>query len=206
MIIEMYADLICPWCWIGKQRLERALQHFADQQFKLIWQPFQLHPDWPSEGYAWESFLQLRALSPNVFKHITDVGLSEGIEFDFPAIARVPNTAAAHQLIVHSAQTGFGWRMYEHLARAYFFQHKNLSNPEVLLEVAAGIGIPQTQLRAALQNLQHKATVEQSQTRAAQLGIHGVPFLVFNNRLGLSGAQPVETLIRAIEQGQLVNP
>lgn len=205
LVIEVVSDVICPWCFIGKRRLEKALERVAGKvEVTLNWLPFQLNPGMPREGMPREDYRRAKfgslERSRGLDARVASEGKGVGIEFAFDRIARTPNTFPAHQLIELAQEQGVGNAVVEALFHAYFEDARDVGDVEVLKSIAqtCGVGVPALQARwadeAAAKRL---AEVEESMKA---LGISGVPTFVFDRRSGISGAHPPETLAAAIQE------
>jgi len=191
--IEVASDVVCPWCYIGKRRLEKALVLVQELKFEVRWLPFQLNPDMPKEGmpraeYRKAKFGSLersRALDARVVAE----GRSEGIEFAFERIERTPNTAAAHRLIFLAQDQD---PVVDALFRAYFEEAKDIGDAAVLAEIAARCGVEGWPGKAR--------DVSGLEEEVRGLGISAVPTFVIERKLGVSGAYPAESLAAAMRQ------
>ena len=203
MLIEVYADIACPWCYIGERRLARALAQRPDLPVERHWRPFQLQPGLPPAGLPWAEFVQYKFgglhRAQTIFGQVGAIGAADGITFNFDRIAGAPNTRDSHRLILLAAEHGREWETVEALFAAYFADGRDVSNSEELAAVAAGVGLDGGAVRDFLAGDAHIATVDASQAEAHQLGISGVPFYIFDGRYGLSGAQPVEVFLQALD-------
>jgi predicted DsbA family dithiol-disulfide isomerase len=204
LTIDVYSDVVCPWCWIGKRRLERVLLGMPEIDVALRWQPFRLRPDMLPEGEAWIDVVNTKfggaERAREMFAHVAAAGRSEGLTFDFERITRAPQTMDAHRLIVLAESFGLGWKLSDELFRAYFTNGQDVSDRNVLTELAAGAGLEADTVRVMLEADTHRDTVLTSQVEAGRLGIRGVPFFVLDGRLGISGAQPPEVFVQGIRQ------
>jgi predicted DsbA family dithiol-disulfide isomerase len=193
MRIEVASDVVCPWCYIGKKRLEKALGLVSDLKPEVRWLPFQLNPTMPIEGmpraeYRKAKFGSLersRALDARVIAE----GKSEGIDFAFERIERTPNTSAAHRLIALASNQN---EVVDALFHAYFEDGKDIGDPQVLADIAARCGVQGWPEKA-----QDVSGVEQD---VREMGISAVPTFIFDRKSGVSGAYPAETLANAIRQ------
>src|SRR3954464_8074298 len=199
LTIEIASDVICPWCYIGNRRLEKALA-LLDGEVKPVirWLPFQLNPDMPASGmpraeYRKRKFASLER-GRELDARVAAEGRGEGIDFAFERIERTPNTSAAHQLIDLAQSQGKGREVVDALFRAYFEEARDIGAAEVLQSIAMG---------AAVQGWPSQANAQAVAEREAgvrDLGISAVPTFIFERRLGVSGAQPPEALAAAIRE------
>ena len=198
--IDIYADIVCPWCAIGEARLEKALAQRPDLEVTRRWRPFQLRPEMPADGLPWREFAEEKFgglhNAEAAFAQVTQLASEEGLTFDFSRVASAPNTVDAHRLVLMASHHAKTWRMVHALFRGYFAEGRTLNDLNDLLNIAEGVGLDPEATRAYLQSDANAAEVWESQQEAQRLGISGVPFYVFNGTHGLSGAQPVETFLR----------
>jgi predicted DsbA family dithiol-disulfide isomerase len=206
--IEIVSDVVCPWCYIGKRRLEAALKLFAQAQPgqpepQCSWLPFQLNPDMPAGGMSRADYLQRKFGSPDgggIYERVSAEGQKEGLAFNFKSIARQPNTLKVHALIAAAAGTPVQAVLKEALMIAYFMQGQDLTSDTVLAHIASSAGLASDTAQAVLRDsAAHQAVAEQD-AELRGLGISGVPFFIINRKLGISGAQPAEALLAAMEQ------
>lgn len=201
LTIDVISDVICPWCFIGKRRLEKALGFRAAT---VRWHPFQLNPDMPREGIerktyriqkfgSWERSQELDA-------QVAAAGLGEGIAFHFDKMARTPNTLDAHRVIGLAGERGMQDAVVEALFLAYFTEGRDLSDQATLAEVAAGAGLDRAEVDELLAGDMGLDAVRAGEEQARRLGVSGVPFFVVNGKVALSGAQPSELFLQAFEQ------
>jgi predicted DsbA family dithiol-disulfide isomerase len=205
LTIEAYSDVVCPWCYIGKRRLEQALESSGRQaSARVFWRPFQLNPTMPKAGMDRRVYLEAKFGGPTEMRAIQDrisgAGVSAGIEFAFDRIARTPNTFDAHRLIWFAQQQGRQDAVVEELFDGYFAQGLNIGEPEVLQSLAGRAGLDGPAVGRFLQSQDGIESVRQEEARGRQLGIRGVPYFLVNEKTVVSGAQPVETFLAAIEQ------
>ena len=203
MRIDVYADLACPWCYIGARRLARALALRPDVEVERRWRPFQLQPALPPGGLPWHTFAQEKfggaERAAGAFAHVTAVGAADGLTFAFDRVASAPNTVDAHRLILFAARHGRQWETADALFAAYFAEGRNMNDHEQLVEAASRAGLPSDEVRAFLAGDECADEVAASQAEAYRLGVRGVPFYVLDGRYGLSGAQPVEMLVEVLD-------
>jgi len=207
--VEVYADLVCPWCWIGERRLFSAIdalrEVLADVEFDLIWRPFQLDPGMPDVSMPWSQFVERKfggegAAQP-MFAQVAAAGATDGLNFRFDAMAHAPNTARAHGIVVHVQQHGGNpWPLVEALFAAHFTQGRDIGDTDTLVELAAAHGLNANDVRDIVSTSRYAVDVAQSQREAARLGIRGVPFVVIDGRYGVSGAQPAAVFAQALRR------
>lgn len=204
MRIEVWADVACPWCWIGETRLYRALEQRPDIQPEVVWRPFQLQPDLPPQGLDWDELVRTKFGGPErartMFQHVANAGAADGIEFNFDRVAAAPNTRDAHRLILLAQEAGIGREMAEALFRAYFNEGRDVGKTGVLADVAAGVGLDRDRVARFLAGDQLSRVVDESQAEAGALGVNGVPFFVLEGKYAFSGAQPVETFAAVLDR------
>jgi len=205
--IDVFSDVVCPWCFIGKRRLERALQMFAvqhpDQPAPLVrWSAFQLNPDLAPEGITRERYLSEKFgnRSTEIYERVKAVGQSVGIEFRFDLITQQPNTLKAHSLLMVAENPAQQWSLKEAILTAYFIDGANLSSDSVLTQIAKSVGMTQKDIDAALSEGGIHQAVSDKDRSARELGINGVPFFIFNGTLGVSGAQDESVLLQAMNE------
>jgi predicted DsbA family dithiol-disulfide isomerase len=199
--IEIVSDVVCPWCFIGKRRLEQALAR-TPHATAVIWRPFQLNPDLPEEGVDRALYLQRKfgSAAPDVYARVAAAGAGAGIPFAFERITRQPNTRRAHQLIALAAPGPGQDRLVEALFSAYFLEGVDLTRRDALLDVAQHAGLDRAAASACLADPLAGRAVEQEEWGARALGVEGVPFFIFGRRLAVSGAHEADVLLRAIDQ------
>jgi predicted DsbA family dithiol-disulfide isomerase len=203
--IDVISDVVCPWCFIGKRRLEEALRQFEpharEVSVEVRWRPFQLNPDLPASGMDRAEYVT-RKFGPgarDIYSRVSQVGRSVGVEFGFERIVRQPNTLAAHQLIRLAGQELRQDAMVETLFRAYFLEGADLTDASVLVDLAVRSGLQAQAAQQCLTDQSAREAVVEEEGMARELGVQGVPFFVFNRRLGVSGAQEPTLLLRAME-------
>ena len=203
MTIEVYADIACPWCYVGRARLKRALEQRPERDVTLAWRPFQLQPDLPPEGRDFRSVLEDKFggwdRAQRMFERIRELGADEGLAFNFDAIEVAPNTADAHRLVLWGEEKNVGDALATTLFRAYFSEGRNVSDPAILAECAADAGLDAEAAQTMLEGTAYAEAVRESQTRAERRGITGVPCYVFDERHAVTGAQPVEVFLDALD-------
>jgi predicted DsbA family dithiol-disulfide isomerase len=205
--IDIVSDVVCPWCFIGKRHLETALAELPEMKDVVVrWHPYELNPDLPAEGVARKRYLENKFGGPEraaqIYARVREAGERTGIAFDFDAIARQPNTREAHRLIAWAQANGDADPLVERLFRAYFLEGRDLTDRETLVAVAAEAGVDPAAARNWLESGRGVQEIAQAEARARDLGITGVPFFIFDGRVGLSGAHPPEAIRDAINQAR----
>lgn len=205
--IDVISDVVCPWCYVGKRRLEDALAQWTrahpDQAVPVVrWHPFQLNPDLDPAGMSRADYVSNKfgPRAASVYDRVTAVGASVGIPFNFAGIQRQPNTLKAHALIAVAQAGSEQDRLVQALFDAYFIDNLDLTDDEVLVGVATGAGILSERARQALDDQGLLAQVAQADAKARSLGISGVPFFIVNGQYAVSGAQEPEQLLAAMAQ------
>ena len=203
--IEVVSDVVCPWCYIGKRRLQKALALVQGQIApQVTWLPFQLNPGMPAEGmpraeYRRAKFGSLER-SRQLDARVAAEARGEGIEFALERIERTPNTFAAHQLIDLAQQAGAGGAVVDALFRAYFEEARDVGDRKVLLEIAQAAGLAHAQVEARWADAAEARRVAALEDSMKALGIGGVPTFIFDRKFGVSGAQPPEALAEAMRE------
>ena len=200
--IDVVSDVVCPWCFIGKHRLEKALALTPDIPVEVHWRPYFLN-DWiPREGMAREQYLTTKFGSPERYKGIAQrVGAAaaeEGLVYAADKMKRQPNTLDCHRLIRWAEGIGKAAEMKQRLMDLYFTEGADLTNRAVLVQAASDVGLDPEDVRAALDSDQDVAEVEQEAQSAKEAGIEGVPCFIFGGKFAVSGAQSPEYLAEAI--------
>lgn len=206
--VDVVSDVMCPWCYIGEKRLEKALNALdGEVTVEVRWRPFQLDPTLPKEGRDRQDYLEAKFGGPDkarqVYAAIEDAGRAEAIPFDFAAIAVAPNTLDAHRLIRWAASAGAGvhqTRLVDILFRMYFTEGRNVGDHAVLIEAADEAGMDAAIVAALLQGQADRVAVEQEIATAQQMGVTGVPCFILDGRYAVMGAQSPKAIADAIRQ------
>lgn len=201
MQIDIFSDPICPWCYIGKKRLEaaRALRPGVDLQVR--WRAFQLNPDMPPDGMDRQTYLTVKFggadRARELYGHIKRVGDDVGIPFDFDAIPRTPSTLAAHRLIRFAQDSGAGLAeaLVDRLFAAYFLEAQDIGQTGVLADVAEAAGMERAAVETFLAGDDHAEEVRAEDSFARRIGIGGVPCFILDGKYALSGAQEPESFL-----------
>lgn len=206
MQVEIWSDVICPWCYIGKRRFEMALANFAHREsVKVIWRSFELDPTAPRQhpGTLVELLAHKYGASPQqtaaMNERVTGVAREAGLEYRL-ADARPGNTFDAHRLLHFAAARQLGDRATERMMHAYFCEGFAVGDRTALARLAPEFGISENEALAMLESDAYCEEVRADEARAATFGISGVPYFVLNEKSGISGAQPVETYAAALQQ------
>lgn len=199
MKVEIVSDVICPWCYIGKRRFEKALELLKGEvDVEVVWRPFQLNPGMPREGMPRAEYRKAKFGSVErgrqLDARVAAEGAGEGIAFAFDRMERTPNTLAAHQLIDVAQKQGRGAPVVDALFKAYFEEARDVGDAALLQEIAARHGIEGWPAAASEQEV---AGLEES---FRSLGISAVPTFVFDRKFGVSGARPPEALAEALRE------
>lgn len=207
--VEIFSDVVCPWCYIGKRNVEAALGYYQrayaeERQPEVFWKPYLLHSFIPREGMDRKEYLKRRfpgdANSPAMFERVSRTGRGVGLEYRFDLITRQPNSINAHRLIRFAGGDKSVDPIVEALFHAYFMQGQDISQLEVLTDIAAQNGLDHEQVGSYLASEQDVDWVTAEDARAKKrLGITTVPFLVLNGRKGFSAIQSVDAIFRALE-------
>jgi len=204
--IDVFADPVCPWCWIGKRRLEAALAARPDVEAVIRWRPYQLDPSIPPEGLDREEYLESKfddvARLRATLDQITAIGRDEGIAFLFADITRAPNTLDAHRAIRWAAEEGpvAQGALIERLFEAYFTEAEDISVLDVIGRAAEEAGLDWETLRDRLDSDEDVEDVREEIAQARAIGVEGVPCFIFENKLVVMGAHPPEVLVEAIDR------
>ncbi|MEQ1654640.1 MAG: DsbA family oxidoreductase [Nitrospira sp.] len=201
--IEVYSDVVCPWCYVGKRRLERALTEFGGAA-RIAWRPFQLNPTMPKDGMDRTAYLEAKFGSLDSFRqleeHVLAAGASERIAFAFEKIARAPNTFLAHRLIWLAEREGCQDAVVTSLFRGYFEEGAEIGTIATLIRLAERAGLSKEVAERVLQSEEGTAEVKAEEAAGHALGIRGVPYFLVNGTYAISGAQPVETFVSALKR------
>ncbi|WP_029434084.1 DsbA family oxidoreductase [Blastococcus sp. URHD0036] len=206
MRVEVWSDVVCPWCYIGKRRLETALERFGHRDdVEVVWRSFQLDPSVP-EG---ETHATLPALAAKygrsveemrgTMRHVEETAAGEGLRYDL-ANGVSGNTLLAHELLHLAAERGVQDTAKERLLHAHFEEGRSVFDVDSLAALGAEVGLDEDEVRAALADHRFRPAVEEDIATARALGATGVPFFVVDRRYGASGAQPAELLLQVLEK------
>jgi predicted DsbA family dithiol-disulfide isomerase len=206
MKVEIWSDIVCPFCYIGKRKFEKALEGFAAKdKVEIEWKSFQLDPEMDNkEGLSVHEYLGKRkGGTPADGKRMNDqmaaIAKEVGLEYDFDK-AIINNTSAAHQLLHFAKTKGIQNQMKERLFKAYYTEGKDTGNIETLVQLATELGLNEAETRKVLEENVFAEEVLADQKHAYQVGVQGVPFFVFNNKYAVSGAQQPEAFAQVLQK------
>ena len=212
VVVDVVSDVVCPWCYIGKRRLEAAIakvrESNPDLPFQVRWHAFQLNPDLPADGVDRKAYLEAKFGGPErakqIYERVRAAGRSVGIPFDFDAIERQPNTLQAHRLVAwaQSRSEGDADALVEGLFRANFIEGRFVGSIDELVAIATAAGYGPADADAFLRSDALRAEVAQSDARAREIGIGGVPFFIFDGKTAVSGAQEPAAIVEAIAKAR----
>lgn len=202
--LDILSDPICPWCYIGKSYLDRALTEVPDHPFTIEWHPFQLNPDMPEAGMGRRAYLEGKFGGPDgaaqVYGRIEDTAKAAGLDIDFGAIQRTPNTLNAHRLIHWAGLEGRQIAMVSRLFTAYFTEGKDIGDTATLCDLAAETGLDAAIIATLLEGDADAEDIRARDAHARSRGVSGVPTFVIANQHVLNGAQPPELWQQVIEE------
>jgi predicted DsbA family dithiol-disulfide isomerase len=205
MQIDVISDTVCPWCFIGKRRLARAMAARPDIPFDVKWRPYQLDTDIPKGGYDRQAYMRAKFGDDpmkivEMHKLIAAEGAKEGIEFDFAAIQRRPNTLDSHRLIRWAEAAGVQDDVVERLFIAYFENGEDIGDVRVLADIADLCGMDGVEVARMLEGEDDLALVRREDQIAREMGVTGVPAFIFGGKLALSGAREAEVMTAVIDK------
>ncbi|MBW0157104.1 DsbA family protein [Sedimentimonas flavescens] len=201
--LDIFADPVCPWCLIGKARLDRALEARPNHPFVIAWHPFQLNPAMPAGGMPRAAYLEAkfgRADAARYYVQVLDAAKESGIELDVTSIQTMPNTRDAHRLIHWAGIEGRQTPVFAALMRAYWREGSDIGDAEVLADIGAQMGMDRDMVTRLLASDADLDVIAERETHARERGVNAVPTFVIANQYVLSGAQPTETWLQVIDE------
>ncbi|MBY8975724.1 DsbA family oxidoreductase [Rhodobacteraceae bacterium NNCM2] len=202
--LDIISDPICPWCYIGKTNLDRAIEQTGKNPFTTAWRIFQLNPDMPAEGIDRKQYLEWKFGGPEgakqVYGRIAEAGRAAGLDMKLEQIPRTPNTFDAHRLIRWSQVTGNQSALVAQLFKKYFEEGADISSREVLLEAAESIGLERDVVGKLLDSDADREELQEEEATARQMGVNGVPCFIINGQHVVQGAQDTATWVKIIEE------
>ncbi|WP_053826555.1 DsbA family oxidoreductase [Lascolabacillus massiliensis] len=216
MKIEIWSDVMCPFCYIGKRNFETALEQFSNKNgIEVEWKSFQLDPSLPEvQDSNYTDYLMVskglgRPQVEGMLNNVTQMAKGVGLEYDFDRAVMV-NSFKAHRVLQLAKMRGLGDAAEERLFRAFFTEGRNIADDDTLLELGKEAGLNETEIRSSLSDERYSDMVRQDIQEARAIGVTGVPFFVFNRKYAVSGAQPpqafLQTLEKAYEEWREANP
>lgn len=206
MKVEVWSDVMCPFCYIGKRHYEAAIKQFADSNnVEIVWKSFQLNPNAPEQynGSVNDYLAEHKGISVEQAKmmndRVTQMAKEAGLTYNFDK-AKIANSFKAHRIIQLAKTKGLGDAIEEHLFKAYFTEGKDFGDTQTLIELGKAIGLTEAEVSEALTNDEYAYKVKQDIQEAQQIGVTGVPFFVFNRKYAISGAQPPEAFLQTLQK------
>ena len=203
--VDVISDVICPWCYIGKRRLEKAIAALDGQhEVRVRWLPFQLNPTMPKEGVSRKEYRTKKfgswERSQELDAQVAVAGKPDGIHFASDRIERTPNTLDAHRLIWLADQEGVQDAVMEALFKAYFTDGRDISNRQTLIDVGAEAGLDRHRTKAVLNSDEGLEAITETEAMSRRLRVDGVPFFIIDGKITLPGAQPPDAFLAAFNQ------
>jgi protein disulfide-isomerase len=204
--IEIWSDVMCPFCYIGKRKIENAIKEFPyKEKVEIEWKSFQLDPTTKAQpgkstyDYLAEKYGRDRQWSVEMHENVTNQAKAEGLEYNFDT-AIIANSFDAHRLSHLAKKYGKGNELEELIFKAYFTEGKDVSEIETLVDLGKNVGLDETEIRNMLASKQFKEAVQNDIIEAQQIGVRGVPFFVLDRKYAISGAQPNEVFAETLEK------
>jgi predicted DsbA family dithiol-disulfide isomerase len=202
--VDIYSDTVCPWCFLGKRRLELAVASRPQYEVHITWRPFELNPEVPVEGVDLPTFNAAKGIDlerlAETNAELLRLGEASGIDFRFDLITRVPNTRRSHLLIAHAGRSGAQGAVKDRIMRAYFEEGIDIGDPDELVRLGTEAGLAESASRMALFLRSGQDGVVAAERHAQVLGITGVPTFIFDGTYTISGAQEVQIFARVFDQ------
>ncbi|PHN00853.1 DsbA family oxidoreductase [Flavilitoribacter nigricans] len=209
--VEIWSDVVCPFCYIGKRKFERALDRFEHKdQVEIVWKSFQLNPhqEYIPDQNVYEYLAEVKGQSVEwsrkMHASVVQTAAGVGLEYNFDR-AKVTNSLDAHRVIQLAKKHQLGGAMEERLFRAYFTEGALISDHGTLVKLASEIGLDEQEVRSALEQKQYTEEVQRDIHESRQIGVRGVPFFVLDRRLAVSGAQDPEVFLQALERAHTLS-
>jgi len=201
--IDVISDTVCPWCFIGKRRLEKALADRPDYLFQINWRPFQLNPDLPKDGMSRAQYLALKFGSDDraskIYQTVHMAALEEGLDIQFNGLNNQPNTLSSHRLIRWAGTAGVQNEVVELLFQEYFFNGRDIGDADTLASVAAKAGMDRDLVHELVLSGADEKLVADEEVVARRMGIAGVPCFVIDSKYAVSGAQDSAVLVNIFD-------
>jgi predicted DsbA family dithiol-disulfide isomerase len=201
--IDIVSDTVCPWCYIGKRRLEKALAERPLYDYQVSWRPFQLNPDLPRSGMSREEYLHAKFggadRAARVYSAVLQAGREEDLHFNFATIRRQPNTFDSHRLVRWAASAGVQAEIVERLFHLYFMEGGDIGDQDLLLQVAEECGMDAMLVAELYARNADAELVRDEESVARKMGINGVPCFIINRKYAVSGAQDPSVLVHVFD-------
>ena len=194
--LDIFSDTICPWCYIGKKRLDNAINKHSHLEFKQTWRPFQLNPGMAPDGMDRQEYLVSKFGSADaaktVYENIREEGLKEGIDFNFDSIEVTPNSFNSHRLLALAYEKKIQEQVLDDLFESYFLKGEDIGNPNILLSIAVNNSIDEDVFKNYLSNKDNIEPLGNEELQARKMGIDSVPTFIVNKQIVINGAQTSE--------------
>jgi predicted DsbA family dithiol-disulfide isomerase len=191
--LDIFSDTICPWCYIGKKRLDKAIEKNNHLEFKQTWRPFQLNPGMAPDGMDRQEYLVSKFGSADaaktVYDNIYEEGLKEGIDFNFDSIAVTPNSFNSHRLLALAYEKNMQIKVLDDLFESYFLRGEDIGDPNILLSIAVNNTIDEDELKSYLSNKDNIEPLANEELQARKMGISSVPTFIVDKKIVINGAQ-----------------
>ena len=194
--LDIFSDTVCPWCYIGKKRLDKAIYKHNYLEFKQTWRPFQLNPGMPPDGMDRQEYLISKFGSADaaktIYDNIYEEGLKEGIDFNFDSIEVTPNSFNSHRLLAMAYEKNIQEKVLNDLFESYFLKGEDIGNPNILLSIAVNNAIEEDEVKSYLSNKDNIEPLANEELQARKMGISSVPTFIINKQIVINGAQTSE--------------
>lgn len=205
IVVDVVSDVVCPWCFLGKARLEQAISQVSSEMLVTVnWRPYQLNPDLPAEGVNHKEHLAAKlggtAAVAQAHERLTELGRQDGIAFDFDAVKISPNTLDAHRLLRWAGNEGRQNEVANALFSAYFEEGRNVGDRSVLHDIATSAGLDSAVIDVLLASDADKQEIGEEISMARDMGVSGVPCFIIDSKYAVMGAQSVDVLANAFRE------
>ena len=194
--LDIFSDTVCPWCYIGKKRLENALNKYKNLKIKQTWRPFQLNPGMPPDGMDRQEYLISKFGSSDaaktVYENIYEEGVKEGINFNFDSIEVTPNSFNSHRLLALAYNANIQEKVLDDLFESYFLHGKDIGDPNILLQIAIKHNIDAEEFKSYLSDQENIEPLANEEIQAKKMGINSIPTFIVNKQIVINGAQTSE--------------
>ncbi len=194
--LDIFSDTVCPWCYIGKKRLENALNKYKNLKIKQTWRPFQLNPGMPPDGMDRQEYLISKFGSSDaaktVYENIYEEGVKEGINFNFDLIEVTPNSFNSHRLLALAYNANMQEKVLDDLFESYFLHGKDIGDPNILLQIAIKHNIDAEEFKSYLSDQENIEPLANEEIQAKKMGINSIPTFIVNKQIVINGAQTSE--------------